>query len=103
MRTEDDSLTKLAVLYWYKKLEGVSKAPGKKRNSVLYWKRIMSEAGMNWTDVDMLAGDRSGRKKLVKERMDHMYAYERQLAHGYVWRDGEVRLVRNERRVNEDP
>ena len=28
--------------------------------------------------------------------------YERQLGHGYVWGDGEERLVRNERRVNED-
>ena len=31
MRMEDDSLTKVAVLKWYKKLEGVSKAPGKKK------------------------------------------------------------------------
>ena len=39
---------------------------------------------------------------LVKERMDHLDVYERQLGHGYVWGDGEERLVRNERRVNED-
>ena len=29
MRMKDESLTKVAVLGWYKKLEGVSKAPGK--------------------------------------------------------------------------
>ena len=34
--------------------------------------------------------------------MDHPDVYERQLAHGYVWGDGVERLVRNERRVNED-
>ena len=31
MRMKDDSLMKVAVLGWYKKLEGVSKASGKKR------------------------------------------------------------------------
>ena len=30
-------------------MEGVSKAPGKKRKTVLYWKRILSEAGIDWT------------------------------------------------------
>ena len=69
---------------------------------MLYWKRILSEAGIDWTDVGRLVSDRSGWKKLVKERMDHLDVSERQLAHGYVWRNGEERLVRNERRVNED-
>ena len=102
MRMKDESLTKVAVLGWYKKLEGVSKAPGKKRKTVLYWKRILSEAEIDWTDVGRLASDRIGWKKLVKERMDHLDVYERQLAHGCEWGDGEDRLVRNERRVNED-
>ena len=62
----------------------------------------MNEAGIDWTDVGRLASDRSGWKNLVKERMDHLDVYERQLAHGYEWGDGEERLVRNERRVNED-
>ena len=63
---------------------------------------MLSEARIDWTDVGRLASDRSGWKKLVKERMDHLDVYERQLGHGYVWGDGEERLVRNERRVNED-
>ena len=62
----------------------------------------MSEAGIDWTGGDRLANDRSGWKKLVKERMDHLDVYERQLAHEYAWGDGEEKLVRNERRVNED-
>ena len=102
MRMKDESLTKVAVLGWYKKLEGVNKAPGKKRKTVLYWKRILSEAGIDWTDVGRLASNRSGWKKLMKDRMDHLDVYERQLGHGYVWGNGEERLVRNERRVNED-
>ena len=52
---------------------------------MLFWKRILSKARIDWTDVGRLASDRSGWKKLVKERMDHLDVYERQLAHGYVW------------------
>ena len=102
MRMKDDSLTKVAMLGCYKKLERESKAPGKKRKTVLYWKRILSETGIDWTDVSRLASDRSGWKKLEKERMDHLDVYESQLAHVYVWGDGEEKLMRNKRRVNED-
>ena len=102
VRMKDDSLTKVAVLGWCKKLDRVSKAPGKKRKTMLFWKRIMSEAGIDWSDVGWLAGDRSGWKKLVNERLNHLDVYERQLAHGYVWRDGKERLAWNERRVIED-
>ena len=101
MGMKDEILTKVAVLGWYKKLEGESKALGKKRKTVLYWKRILSEARIDWTDVFRLPSHRSGRKKLVKERIDHLDVYERQLAHGCVWGDGEERLLKNERRVNE--
>ena len=51
MRMKDESLTKVAVLGWYIKLEVVSKVPGKKRKTVLYRNRILSEAGIDWTDV----------------------------------------------------
>ena len=61
---------------------GESKAPGKKRKTELYWKRILNEAGIDGTDVGRLASDRSGWKKLVKETMDHLDVYERQLTHG---------------------
>ena len=43
---------------------------------------------MDWTDVERLAGDRSGWKKLVRERMDHLDTYERQLVHGWVCVEG---------------
>ena len=86
MRMKDKSLAKVAVLGWYKKLERASKSPDKKRKTVFDWKRILSKAGIDWiwTDFGRLATDRSGWKKLVKERMDHLDVYERQLAHGYV-------------------
>ena len=50
----------------------------------MYWKGILTEAGIDWADVSRLASNRSGWKKLVKERMDHMDVYERQVGHGYV-------------------
>ena len=62
----------------------------------------LTKACMDWTDVGRLAGDRSGRNMLVKERTAHLEVYERQLGHEYVRRDGMERLARNERRVNED-
>ena len=43
MRMKDKSMTKVAVFGWYKKLEGVSKAPGKKRKTVLDGWEGMSE------------------------------------------------------------
>ena len=48
MRIQDDSLTKVELLRWYNKLEGVREAPWKKRKTVLYWNRITNEAvGVN--------------------------------------------------------
>ena len=41
-------------------------------------------------------------EEVVRERMDHLDVNERHFAHMYVWRDGEEKLVRNERRVNEE-
>ena len=70
MRLGNECLTKAAVLGWYEKLEGVSKAPGKKRKTVLYWKRIMNETGMDWTNAEKLTADRDGWKKLVEERIN---------------------------------
>ena len=38
MRSKDESRMKVAVLGWYKKLEGLSKVPGlKKRKTVWFW------------------------------------------------------------------
>ena len=31
---------------------GGEKRPGKKRKTALYWKTILREAGINWSDVE---------------------------------------------------
>ena len=43
LRTNSERTTKVAVLGW---LETSPKTPGKKRKSVLYWKKLLREAGM---------------------------------------------------------
>ena len=37
----------------------------------------------------------------VDERMVHLDVHKRKLAHWYIWRDGEARVLKNEKRVNE--
>ena len=102
MRMGNERLTKVAVLGWYEKLEGESKMKGRKRKTVLYWKRLMREAGIDWTDVERLSGDRVVWKSLVNERMEHLDVWERQKGHKYEWDEGEEVRVRNVRRRDEE-
>ena len=71
-RLGDDRMVKAATLGWVRDLEGVKKVPGKKRKTVLYWKKLLKEAGMDWTKVGELTKDRKVWKALVKERMKHL-------------------------------
>ena len=73
----------------------MSKVPGKKRKTVLYWKRLLKEAAIDWTDVERLSSDRDGWKELVNVRMNHLDVWERQRGHEYVWGENEVALSRN--------
>ena len=49
---------KIATLGWLEELEEHEKRPGKKRKTVLYWKRLLKEAGIDWTKIGMLTKDR---------------------------------------------
>ena len=97
----NERLTKAMVLGWYERLEGCEKMKGKKKKTVLYWKRLMKEAGWDWTDVERLANDRKGWKGMVSDRMEDLYGWECQHGHEYVWAEGEERLRRNERAVHD--
>ena len=59
LRMENDKLVKIAVLGWMKELEGLNKWPGKKSKTVLYWKRVLSNAGNDWTDIERICVQRS--------------------------------------------
>ena len=43
MRMENDRLTKAVVLGWWEGLEGRGKMAGRKRKTVLYWRRVLRE------------------------------------------------------------
>ena len=53
-------------------MEELPKRPGRKRKTVFYWKRLLSEAGVDRTDVERLSGDRAGWRKIVKNRMEYL-------------------------------
>ena len=95
MRMENDRLMKAVVLGWWEGLEGKGKMAGRKRKTVLYWRRLLRDAGIDWTEVERLTSDRKGWKEKVAERMEHLDRWERQKGHGYKWEQGEERLVRN--------
>ena len=97
MRMENDRLTKAVVLGWWDGLEGSGKMVGRKRKTVLYWRRVLREAGLDWTEVERLTSDRKGWKEKMAERMEHLDRWEKQKGHGYRWwEQEEERLVTNE-------
>ena len=98
VRMENDRMVKAMVLGWYEGLEGKQKMKGRKRKTVLYWKRVLRECGVDWTDIERVCGDRDGWRVRVRERMGHLDRWERQLGHRYVWGAGEGPLERNEGR-----
>ena len=101
VRMSDERMVKAVILGWYEGLEGEAKMAGRKKKTVLYWKRLLREAGMDWTDVERRAKDRDGWRKFVRERMERVYVWEKQKGHQYEWRDGEERVQRSEHVVVE--
>ena len=48
MRMEDDRLVKSVTFGWMEELESVEKVPGKKRKTVLFYKKLVKEAGLDY-------------------------------------------------------
>ena len=59
MRMENARATKAATLGWLQKLEEVEKCPARKRKTVTYWKKLIREAGWDWTEIDQITSDRN--------------------------------------------
>ena len=85
----NDRITKAVVLGWWEELEGREKKVEKKRKTVLYWKRLLRDAAIDWTDIERIVGDRDGYRELVRERVGHIEKWDRQKGHEYVWGEGE--------------
>ena len=98
MRMGDERLTKAVVLGWYGELEGRVKRTGRKRKTVLYWRRVLIEAGVDPMEVEKVTKDRTEWKKVVKERVEHIDLWVAQKGHEYQWRQGEERIERSQRR-----
>jgi hypothetical protein len=80
LRMDNSRQTKAAILGWHEELEHWPKAKGKKRKTVLYWKRVLKDAGIDWTDAGRLAEDRKGWREVVERHMCSMEREERRNA-----------------------
>ena len=78
MRMEDDRIVKAVTLGWMESLESVEKVPGKKRKTVLYYKKLVREAGMDYTRIGQLTGHRKEWRKRINKRMKHLDKWEKQ-------------------------
>ena len=76
MRMEEGRMVKAVVLGWVKGLEKWVKKPGAKRKTVLYWKKLLREAGIDASRIGQLTKDRKAWKARVKQRMDHLALWE---------------------------
>ena len=97
MRMDNSRLVKIAILGWFRELETWNKCPGKKRKTQLYWIKTLKDAGIDWTQVELLAQDRKAWKSLITNRMKHLQRYEQQQGHKYEWEENEQPLTRNNR------
>ena len=81
MRMEDDRMVKAVVLGWVEQLERWERVSGSRRKTVLYWKKLLREAGIDYTKIGLLTRDRKKWKGLVKERMEDLRTWERSKGH----------------------
>ena len=44
---------------------------------VLYWKILLREAGIDWTDIKRIVGDRDSYRQLVWKRVGHIEKWDR--------------------------
>jgi hypothetical protein len=77
MRMEDNRMVKAVTLGWMEDLERVPKKKGKKRKTVLYWKKLLREGGIDHTNIGVLTENRKEWKKIVMKRMNHLEKWER--------------------------
>jgi hypothetical protein len=76
MRMEDTRMVKAVTLGWMEELESLPKMPGKKRKTLLYWKKLLKEGGIDKTRIGKLTSNRKEWKLLVKERIKHLEKWE---------------------------
>ena len=88
LRMEDGRLVKSIVFGWLKNLEERAKKKGQKRKTVLYWRRLIREAGWDVMTIGRKAADRKIWKGMVRQRMKHLAEWED--SKGKKWEGEEV-------------
>ena len=76
-RMKDDRLVKNVTLGWLAELEDYPKVKGRKKKTVLYWKKLVKEAGLDYTKINLLTQDRKIWRGIVNERMKYLYVWEK--------------------------
>ena len=87
----------MVVLGWYEELEGKAKRIERKRKTILYWRRVLMEAGVEPREVEKRQKDRTEGRRVVKERVEHIDLWVAQKGNRYEWRQGEERVNRSQR------
>ena len=83
VRMDDSRVTKACVFGWMAELERYPKPVGRGRKTVCYWKKILREAGLDYTDIYGLTSDRKKWKGLITERMKAISKWED--SQGHTW------------------
>ena len=76
LRMEDGRTVKSVVFGWLKNLESRERVRGSKRKTVLYWRKLIREAGWDVTEIGKQAQDRKKWKAAVRARMKHLGEWE---------------------------
>ena len=87
LRMSDERPVKIAVMGWLGSLEGLPKTPGKKRKTLFYWRKLLTEAGIDWRQAHKWAQDRKQWKAMVRKRMQHLEEWERKTANKFRFAD----------------
>ena len=77
MRMDDERKVKAVTLGWMEDLESAPKMKGKKRKTVLYWKKLLREGGIDYTTIGKETLNRKEWKRRVMTRMKHLEKWER--------------------------
>ena len=76
-RMDDERQVKAVTLGWMVDLENYGKRPGKKRKTILYWKKLLKEAGVDILKISSLTADRDEWKGIVRARMRYLDEWDR--------------------------
>ena len=77
LRMPDTRQTKIAVLGWFKGLEGEKITSGRKKKTHIYWYRILREAGKRWSEAGTIRQDRDRWRDMIEKRTEHLSLWER--------------------------